>query len=254
MDAATDQDDPWWKTATIIVVSIVGFFGGLLSLSPLWSEPTTKWYEDHGTLGWILVGALVLSASIVVGVQRQRHRKALRRVAYEARAQATRQNRYRAQECAADVSVAETQIGSLMSGADIRRKLESLPSSKDFARDLSRAFEQLERDLQDRSTVIFDAELGRELKQLKSTFLAYWCPLEEVLDAPSEIQDTRWDLRIIRPPGGPWSGDTESERWDSFYVFVRSLHPLQTAFLTSVDRVDARLQRLRVEATSSGQA
>lgn len=253
MDGPTDQNAPWWKITARILVGSVGLAGGVVGLSPLWSDPAKTWYADHGILGWVLVGALLLCGSVAFALLDQHYRKTLASTEVDVKAHAIQDVNHRAEECAADVNLMQEQLGVLMSGETLRRKLENLPASKVFARDLCRALDQLDADLNDRSKVVFDADLRNCLEGLKAPFAAYWHPLRELLDAPPQIQGTAWDLEIIRPPGGPWSGKTLEQRWNSFYEFVSTLYPLQVEFLGGVDRVEARLHRLHVEAKSSSQ-
>lgn len=250
-------ESSWW-TARNVVFGVLGLASALVTIAALWSEEAQTWYSNHGVVGWIALAVTVLTASVVIVVLKHRHAAALasvRRkherdlldVEVSSPARVKVQLDLRVRQCSADVAVIEHRLGRFMSDGDIRNVLEQLPSGKLFSRELFRAFEQLERDLDDQSRNIFDEQLSTLLNQMKGAFSAYWEPVAEHLDAPGEIQSNRWNMQIIQPPGGDWNGDTRSQHWEAFYKFVRSLASRLNVFLQHVEAIEAHVHQLRVE-------
>lgn len=136
---------PWWKTTANIIWGSVALLGGILGLSPLWSPAAEEWYAEHGVLGWVLAGALVLTGSIAFALLRERYLRQIAALEPKIKTHLETAANHRVEECTSDVALVQEHLGPFMSAGDLRRKLEFLPSSKDFSRELARGFDQLGR-------------------------------------------------------------------------------------------------------------
>lgn len=235
----------WWTATSTTFKGILGFAGLALGISPLFSQGFSNILRDWWILGWALALAFFLFSAVLFVGARSRHKAASESSADPS---AIAKAELKRNELIADLATIEEWFKPFMSKGKIRERLEWLPDPKYFSYELSKPFYQLGKDFNDTSKELFTPELIKAVAEAKTAYRAYWLELEPLLDAPDEIQGSNWDLKVMAPPDGGWNGDTTSQRWDSFYTFVRTLIPLMYDFLEKVSAIEKTAHRLKVQA------
>ena len=235
----------WWKATSSAFKGILGFVGLALGVLPLFSQGLSDFLRDRWILGWSLALAFFFTSAVLfVGA------KSLQKAASEPSVDpsAVAKSELKRNELIADLAIVNAWFEPFMSKGKIREQLDWLPDPKYFSYELSKPFYQLGKDFNDTSKELFTPELIKAVDEAKTAYTAYWGALDPLLDAPPEIRDTNWDLKVTTPPGGGWKGETTSKQWDSFYKFVNNLNPLLHDFLEKVAAIEKTTHRLKVQA------
>lgn len=222
----------WWKATSSTLKGILAFIGLVLGVSPLFVPVVRDFLREWWILGWALALTFFLSSAVLFVWNRS------------LRGAVVIVNR---NEVISDLATVNEWLEPFMSNGDIRARLESLLDLKYFSSDLCEAFHKLGRHFNDSSKELFTQELNVAVGNVKKAYKDYWSILDPLLDGPSEIQNSRWDLRVMIPPGGNWSGENSEEQWKSFYKFVNGLDPLICTFLEKVAVVEKTARRLKVQ-------
>lgn len=223
----------WWKSVFSVLTGTLVFIGLVLGVLPLFSQEFRDFFKNWWILGWILVLVLFICSAVLYD-RVHRLQKAIPEL--------------KRNEVIADLATVDEWFAPFMRDGEIRAQLASIPHRKHFSKALCRPFYKLEQDFNDTSKEIFNKELEDAIDDVKTAYKNYWYPLDDLLDAPYELRDDPWDLRVMEPPGGNWDGDTTDKQFESYYIFIRSLEPLQRAFLDAISAVEKTAHRLRVQS------
>lgn len=187
----------WWKATSSVIMGTLSFVGLAISLTPLFSQGFRDFLKDWWILGWALALAFFFSSAVLFVWGRS-----LRRVVPSLTADppAIADPELKRNELSADLSTIEEWLAPFMRHGVARTRLQNIPDPKYFSYDLCRSLDKLGDDFKDSSKELFTPELTEAVKAVETAYTAYWGKLEPLLDAPLEIQDTNWDLKVMTRP------------------------------------------------------
>lgn len=250
-------DAPWWQTATGALLLLFALLAGVVSLSPFWSEDLRRFYDSHGSVGWLSALGIFILAWVVVAVvhhrgqvdlvrQAERHEQEIVQVRQAALEGVTDQARRERDRQQADVLAARDLLGPFLSDGELRDHLEYPPHEKMFSGALSRAVRKTLEAHALGHKPIFDECLSQQIENAIASLTEYWEMLRDVLDTPDHWEAQAYDLEVEQPPGGPWQGEGE-EKWNDYNRFLDALCSLRKTFIRKLSPVDKRIYELRVD-------